>query len=221
MLVESERLTPEQRFVYRPAPLGARITVVVRPETVAVEGAWSLDLADIQSLSFFQGRVGDSQMVRLDLQTSRTTRSISINAGRTGLLASEEERPFYSAVIAVLQAVAKVTPQRRVVLGSTGKVERLLFGLGVASVVLGIGLLTGAVMTDVPVSKLTAAAMPFSLLVIVGGVLMRSHWPWRDRVKVPVDVLIDALQARVPLHKTQRSVQARRADNSSESNKND
>lgn len=195
---ESAHAMPERRFVYRPAPVGSRLTVVVGPDSVAVEGSWSLDLTDIRSMAFFQGRVGESQMVRLDLQGSNTTRSISINTGRTGSRSSTDELQFYAALIATLRAVVSVRPEMRVVLGETGKAQRILFGLGVVAVALGAGLLTAAVVTGVPAGKLAAAAVPFSLLILFGSALVRSHWPWRKRAHVSPEELIATLNKAMP-----------------------
>lgn len=198
MTVESAQEAPEQRFVYRPAPLGARITVVVREDKLAVEGSWSLDLADICSLAFFEGRVGDSQMVRLDLQGSETLRSLSMNSGRAGSLVSDDALQFYAALKSALQVVSKVRPDLQVVLGSSGKVHRIMFVLGIVAVSLGAGLLTAAFLTNTPASKLAAAAVPFSMLILFGGALIRGYWPWRERVKVSPQDLVSTLNKALP-----------------------
>lgn len=182
-----------QEFSYRPAPVGKAVKIVVAPDRIVADAPWSLDFVDLDQVAFSRTRLGDSEMVRLDLYTRAGCHSVSFNGGRAGMETDPHARQHRAALIAILHALSRARPDMQVTLGAVRGARRGMFAVGVGAVLLGTGLLGAAFATGVSGDRLVAAAMPVALLLTIGVFLIAGYAPWRARPTVDPALLADTL----------------------------
>ncbi len=194
-----------QEFSYRPAPVGKTVRIRVAPDRIVADTLWALDFADLDQAAFVRTRLGDSEMVRLDLYTSAGCHSVSFNGSRAGMETDEHARQHRAALIAILLALSRARPDMQVALGAVGGGRWGMFAVGGAAVLSGVGLVAAAVATGVSGDRLFALAMPVVLLLTVGGFLIAGPAPWRARPSVDPAVVVVLLAETAEGSPAQRS----------------
>ena len=186
----------EKLFSYRPAPMQQPVEIRVRPDEIAAGGQWRIRLADLDEAAFTISSRGDSRMVRLDLYSNGSRRSLSFNGSRRA--DNENARQHLAAVIAALRAIAAARPQIRVVLGAVRGANLGMFLAGLTAILIVVGISIAVFVAGVSADRLQAGAGPIVMLTLMGAALMAFHWPWRRRRKVEPEALADLLASRGP-----------------------
>jgi hypothetical protein len=116
-------------------------------------------------------------MVRLDLFRGTTRQSLGVNASSVGYAETPDARQHWAAVAAILRALAEAQPGAEVTLGPSRGPNLVMFGIGlfglIAGGTIGAGALAGG--------RFAAAAVPATLLLMIGLALVIAHWPWAPR----------------------------------------
>lgn len=166
-----------QIFRYKPAALSGEVELCLDGTTLVTTGEATLDLAEVDSAFLEMRTFGDARMVRLDLFRGETRRSIGFNASRLGYAENPDARQHWAAVVAILRALAEAQPGAEVTLGPSKGPNLVMFGIGLASTLAGSAIGAGALAGG----RFAAAALPSTLLLLIGLALVIAHWPWTPR----------------------------------------
>lgn len=186
-----------EEFSFRPAPL--RQAVEWRLDGDALEGPdGSFDLSRIERATFVETPIRGMRMRRLDLGGTEGVCRIAINSTR-GLPPEDPDRAAHQDLCrAVAARLADRAPDLPVTIGERGAIRAIWFGLGVVSLLAGLGLGVGALASGLSGDRLIGAAVPLVLLTLLGGLLMSGCNPWRKPPQIPVEALpalLDTLEA--------------------------
>lgn len=188
----------EQRFRYRAAALQAPVEIRVEHGTVAQEGNWTIDLGKVERAAYVDHSFGRGGLtvsnVRLDLRSNGSWRSIGLTGESRGTVIDEDTRQHRAALIATLRALAAAQPGAKVTLGAAGWADGAMFVLGLIAVASGIGIAVAGLATGISGDRLIGAAVPVTLLLLIGLVTSSSHRPWRPRALVGASELADTLE---------------------------
>ncbi|RFP85424.1 hypothetical protein DZK27_16820 [Rhodobacteraceae bacterium 63075] len=166
-----------QIFRYKPAALSAEVELCLDGSTLVITGEGTLDLAEVGSAFLEMRTFGDARMVRLDLFRGDTRQSLGFNASSVGYAENPDARQHWAAVVAILRALAEAQPGAEVTLGPSKGPNLVMFGIGIVSTLAGGAIGAGALAGG----RFAAAAVPTSLLLLIGLALVIAHWPWTPR----------------------------------------
>ncbi|WP_323771044.1 hypothetical protein [Antarctobacter sp.] len=177
-----------EAFTFRLGPIGK--TVTWRLEGDLLTGPHgTCDLSGIETAGFVDTTVQLMRMRRLDLKGPSGVCRISINT-RRGLPPDDPNRAAHSALCRrVADRLSARAPDLTVTLGESGAMRALWFGIGVLSLVMGLGIGGAALATGVSSDRLVGMIAPVAVLALFGGVLMHRHAPWRKQPDIPVSEL--------------------------------
>lgn len=168
-----------REYAYKPAALRGAVVCKVSADRLQTGDDWQVDFADVHAAAFSTQVVGDARFIRLDLWTGEQMRSLSYTANANAWHSDPDARVFLGLVRDVLQALAEVSPELEVTLGSKGGPRTAMFAVGVVSLLAGGGIFAAALATGISGDRLAGAAVPMLLLVGLGGLVAYSYSPWR------------------------------------------
>ncbi|WP_089276907.1 hypothetical protein [Antarctobacter heliothermus] len=175
-------------FTFRLAPIGK--TVTWRLEGDLLTGPQgTCDLTGIETANFVDTTVQLIRMRRLDLRGASGLCRISVNT-RLGLPPDDPNRAAHRALCRrVSEHLSSRAPDLPVKIGEAGAIRALWFGIGVLSLVMGLGIGIAALATGVSSDRLLGMIVPVTLLALFGAVLMHRHALWRTPLEIPVSAL--------------------------------
>ncbi|WP_421701483.1 hypothetical protein [Aliiroseovarius sp.] len=168
-----------QVVAFHPAPARAQRVYRLEASALQLDGDWSLDLTRVTRAAYVQHRVGDSLMRRLDLWQGETRRTIGWNGAAGSWIHDADAYAFLALCGATAGALQEVNPGLRITWGEYGRSRLALFVIGLLAVLAGLGIFAGALASGVSGGRLTGAALPMALLVLLGGGLALVNAPWR------------------------------------------
>ncbi len=156
---------------------------------------WDISLSQISDISFVSWKARDRLLWRIELTTPEQTVDISANLPTQGTVVSDDYLSFQKIVAVLTTALLEHQSEMQITLGERGFAQKALFAFGVLSTLAGTGLLIGAAVSGLSISRLIAAATPMCLLLLFGVLLLRNYHPWRHPVVIPLSKLSEVLRA--------------------------
>ncbi|WP_417206890.1 hypothetical protein [Antarctobacter sp.] len=187
-----------ETFTFRRAPLRAATgwrlegdLLIGPPECPVPRCA----LTEIEAAVFVDMSVQFMRLRRLDLIGPSGPFRIAINA-RRGLPPDDPDRAAHRALCqAVATRLAERAPDLPVRIGESGGLRRVWFGIGLLSLLTGLGIGAAALATGVRSDRLVGMAVPLAALAVFGGMLLHRYAPWRKQAEIPVSALPALLAA--------------------------
>lgn len=184
-----------ERFSFRPAPLRPEVTYRLEPEVLhGPHGA--LALSDVSGATLVDHVFRGQRMRRLDLYTGRRVMRVGLTCDAALPVTDTCRAAHHALCHALAQHMAETKPDVPVTIGETGGARWIMFGIGVAALLLGLGILIGAVVSGISGDHMAAAALPMLMLAGLGIVLIQGNAPWKKQPTLPAGLLpamIDAL----------------------------
>lgn len=156
------------------------------------------DLTTVTQLRWVNHRIGDNQMLRLDLRTRHGSTQIALNiAANTGQ--DDPDRKAHLALCSeVAQTLAAQNPALIVFLGESTGARWAMFAVGLFTLSGGLGLAVAIGITGVSSDRLGAVTMPVLMLIGLGAFLIKANGPWRKPLKTNVSTLTKILAPAHP-----------------------
>ncbi len=155
--------------------------------------AGPLDLSTVTEALFVNRVIRRTRTMRLELNgTCRISYAAPENAWAT----DPDAHSFLTLCRDILHALP---PEARITLGERRGARLVMFGIGVAGILLGAGVFAVALATGASSDRLVAAAVPMLVLVGLGAVIARTYAPARKpRTATPkaLAAVLDGILAR-------------------------
>lgn len=182
--------TPTHTASFKPALLRAAITYTLENDTLtatrAREVLWEVHLSDVTSARYADIATGRYRMQRLDLQAGGTRRRIALTTPARSSLSDEALAAFRKLVAAISERLAEIAPRTEVRLGEGPLGTWVLFGIGMAGIIMSLGVTGMAMAGRMSSDRLLAGAVPILMLLVFSGSLVIGFNPWRGREALPV-----------------------------------
>lgn len=143
---------------------------------------WQIDLARVTRAEWRSARVGQSLTRVLRLTTAGARHEIRQHLARRAYVGSPDDMAFRAAVADTLRALMAAQPGRAVETGPNDTQATALFGAGVVSLAVAIGLPVWGLLTGQGWGAALEWAMPAILAFFLGLALIRAFGPGRTRV---------------------------------------
>lgn len=168
----------------RPAALRGPASYVITQEGISSteDTPWTLPYENLQMVTFIQHRIGDQLFWRLDLQDEETLGRIATSFPFSDRENNEDCTAFIDLTNDFCTALNAARPDLQVGYGEHGKSRLVLFGIGIASTLFGLGILIAAILSGVSGERLIGGGIAIALLVVLGVVLTRAYNPWRKPI---------------------------------------
>ncbi len=181
----------------RPAPVRRAVTFTLEG-TLLTAGERRVELAQVTAARFVDFGADKRPIRYLVLEHPEGALRIDCNAGG-GLAAMDRDmQGFIDLAAAILDALAGAQPGLRVEIGERGAARWAMFGIGVVSLAVGIGLPLAALASGASGDRLLAAAVPSGILALVGIALALANAPGRDLPSLPPGALAEQVRAMRP-----------------------
>ena len=179
-------------FTYKPALL--RRAVTYRLDGTQLTGPkGALDLSAVTQAALITHDLRGNLSTRLDLLIGGKRHSMSITIHRTTRKNDPDRLAHAALVLAVVGELARHNPETPVLLAEYGRARHMMFGVGVFSLLGGLGLMGAILVTGVSTDKALGAAFPCALLGLFGLALIYSNAPWRAAPSVSASQMAQAL----------------------------
>jgi hypothetical protein len=181
-----------KEFRVRSGPLAVERLYIIGAEEVRIHNEQggtisAVQYADIDTVLFSAKSVGGIPFVRLDLaQRGKPVFRIENDRWRGEQLPGSGCASTSALFIALIDSVAADRPRLEVKLGEGDFWTLMWFLLGLAILVLSLGLPVAALMTRVSGDRFFQIVPVMAILAIFGLVLMFNNRPWVKRSRIPI-----------------------------------
>ena len=172
-------MSAPRAYAFKPAAMRAPVSYELDAAQLSETDGWDLALTDVTAAAFATQVMKGTRFMRLDLWAGETRRSLSYSGAAAGWTADPDARAFLELARDTLDTLAGVRPDLDVTLGARGGPRLAMFAIGIAAILLGAGVFTGALASGVSADRLVAAAMPMGLLTLIGAFTALANSPWR------------------------------------------
>ncbi|RBI77527.1 hypothetical protein DQW77_00555 [Roseovarius sp. TE539] len=199
-------------YSFQPAPLADERTYTLVDHRLSCRRSggrdeWTLDLSDVDRAILVEHRQRGLVMWRLDLLSGDTLRRAALNSNAgPGALDAET---YLGLVRDICTALAEAQPGFKIEIGEYGSARRVFFAMGVVCTAGGLAFLLATFLIEPSAERIAVGAAMLFMLGGLGLILLRTHNPWQDPVRIDaekVPALTDALKERqarrspVPAH---------------------
>ena len=186
-------------FTYKPAALSAEQTVKVDPDGITLQIAnetRQLSFDRLKAVNYWSLRTRGMEFRGLEFETVERKRLfVRMNLAANGISSEEDKAGFEAMISTLLEHFARARPDLPITLGQRPVWRWLWFAMGLATLVMGAGILALALM-DGRMERLGSALVPIVLLVLFGAGMSYGFFPLRPSPRLSPEAVLRRLRSQ-------------------------